>query len=502
MKELINFKNQNLNLDYLTLNIPNSVGRILEFAEIFFRYGFNSKVFYVATNESQTILEDKKLFHTLTFRLESDSWNKEKLFIQFSGDNSRRLYFLITNGSFSISQLNCQNIKIGRIDIQFIRPNKTNDIDVDEFLEKSLQVSKDGIPQRDENDNIQTLAIGKRENAYYIRIYKMDSALKFELEIKKRPAQHLGLLLLNVSYQEFEDYISKSFFKHFWKSIFLETCFTDWLLYWYRKSSQKPNFNGFITTYFKHELTDNKELLFNFLRTLSYIHKHGKKQQKFEINDQQQTFHEVTFRLIDFIRYVKVNEKNHRQRNRMVDIFKQFQDLHQFQLKTFQRTLDDNFILNDDCEFTSVVLIPYFNVQKKGNIWNVTLLVANQFYDYNFPFQFNHYFFHWKNTKHFEVKTQVIQILGQTTLKKKLDVQQFMKPFDKVSNVQKTTVKKILIESIEQEIQNKFLKPKFKIIQKDNSVKYLDQIKPINITKARFIYFYENINIRDLLKQI
>ena len=59
---------------------------------------------------------------------------------------------------------------------------------MDEFLEKSLQVCKDGIPQRDENDNIQTLAIGKRENAYYIRIYKMYSTLKFELEIKKRPA--------------------------------------------------------------------------------------------------------------------------------------------------------------------------------------------------------------------------------------------------------------------------------------------------------------------------
>ena len=56
MKELINFKDQNLNLDYLTLNFPNSVGRISEFVEIFFRYRFNFKVFYVATNESQTIL--------------------------------------------------------------------------------------------------------------------------------------------------------------------------------------------------------------------------------------------------------------------------------------------------------------------------------------------------------------------------------------------------------------------------------------------------------------
>jgi hypothetical protein len=43
----------------------------------------------------------------------------------------------------------------------------------------------------------------------------MESALKCELEIKKRPAQHLGLLLLNGSYQEFENYISKIFFKHF-----------------------------------------------------------------------------------------------------------------------------------------------------------------------------------------------------------------------------------------------------------------------------------------------
>jgi hypothetical protein len=77
-----------------------------------------------------------------------------------------------------------------------------------------------------------------------------------------------------------------------------------------------------------------------------------------------------------------------------------------------------------------------------------------------------------------------------------------MKPFEKVSNVKKTTVKRILIESIEQEIQNKFLQPKFRIVQKDNSIKYLDQIKPINITKAKFISFYENINIRDLLKQI
>ena len=107
---------------------------------------------------------------------------------------------------------------------------------MDKFLEKSLQVLKDWILQRDENDNIQTLAIGKCENAFYKRIYKINSALKFELEIKKRPSQHLGLVLLNGSYQEFEDYISKSFVKHFWKSIFLETCFTDLVEFFFTSS--------------------------------------------------------------------------------------------------------------------------------------------------------------------------------------------------------------------------------------------------------------------------
>ncbi len=70
----------------------------------------------------------------------------------------------------------------------------------------------------------------------------------------------------------------------------------------------------------------------------------------------------VTFRLIDFIRYVTVNEKNHEQRKKMVNIFKQFQDLHQFKFETFQTTLNDNY-----SEFTSVVLIPYFNIKKQAN---------------------------------------------------------------------------------------------------------------------------------------
>ena len=116
-----------------------------------------------------------------------------------------------------------------------------------EFLEKSLQVSKDAIPQRDENDNIQTLAIGKRENAYYRRIYKMDSALKFELEIKKSKAKsyHNYLLNLNQTFPEFENLIVRNFYQYLKIALVLDTKFTNWLTVNLRKT-KKP-FNNLVS---------------------------------------------------------------------------------------------------------------------------------------------------------------------------------------------------------------------------------------------------------------
>lgn len=58
-----------------------------------------------------------------------------------------------------------------------------------------------------------------------------------------------------------------------------------------------------------------------------------------------------------------------------------------------------------------------------------------------------------------------------------------LKPFDKVSSAKKTR-----IEENEQEIQNRFIQSKFYIVQKDNSVNYINQLRPINFTKSKYIY--------------
>lgn len=324
---------------------------------------------------------------------------------------------------FDLTKLN-----FARIDVNFCREYKITDQNqsIEDFMELSrrrvITKNKRRKASWEYEETALVFRVGQRGNPRYYRVYQIDTdhnfkGLKFEFEFK--PSKLLEELFMDNSIQQFEHELIKEYYSYSFRSLTLNSPYTDWLLYWYRNLYQKPNLNGFITTYFKLQLTDNKELIFNLLRTLSYIQKHANKQQKFKINDDQQTFYEVSFRLIDFIRYLKINQKNQRQRNRMVDIFKQFQDLHKFQLKTFQRTLNDNLIIDDNSQFTSIVLIPYFNIQKKGNIWNVTLLVAKQFYDYNFPFQFHHSFLYWKNTQYFEVTTQLALILAQTTIKKK-----------------------------------------------------------------------------------
>ena len=85
-------------------------------------------------------------------------------------------------------------------------------------------------------------------------------------------------------------------------------------------------------------------------------------------------------------------------------------------MQIFRTTLNDSLSLNSDLngnEFSSIVMIPFFKIKKEKNVWYVTLVVANQFYECNFPFQFKDYFLIWKSTHQFEVKVQILQLLAQ-----------------------------------------------------------------------------------------
>ena len=187
------------------------------------------------------------------------------------------------------------------------------------------------------------------------------------MELKNELVKSFQKLLIDNRIQQFEHDLSKRFYSHSFASLNVNSSYTDWLLHWYRIRSGPQKLNGLITTYLNIEspiFSNNKKLIFHFLRILSFVRNQENIKQTFEIEDDSQTFYVIKFRLVDFLRFIKFNEKNHRQRTNMVEIFKEFEYLHNFKLKRFPTILDESLILNDT-EFSSVVMIPFFKIKKK-----------------------------------------------------------------------------------------------------------------------------------------
>ena len=430
-RQPISFSDEKFNLDYLTFNLPNSIERISEIAEIFYRYGFNFKIYDVETEKITIILEDKTFGHTLTFRLENNPWNKRTLFIHFAGYNSRRIYFLIKDGYFSISRLNCQNLKVGRVDIQFIRPNQSNDTDVREFLEKSKQTflnhykDKSWKGYQDENGKLQSLALGDRDSSYYLRIYKINSALKFELETKNQTANSLGLLLLNGFYQDFESTTSRRFLKHLKKSISLQTCFTNWVLYSIRLKLPKLK-TYFVTSYFlKYEGTQTSVeefQLYHLLQFIFFVRSYANSGRKEVVNDQ--IYITVEFYLVDFMKRIDA-KKNTYQREQFLEFFDNLMGLPPYQ---------EQF---SDKEFRKLLFFPVVNaiqITERGP-WIIQVAVAEPLIQDFYPFHFPPSFFSCSSHINLQVKLSIIRSFAQEhSLQKTYLLQSFLNQYAKRSN--------------------------------------------------------------------
>jgi hypothetical protein len=77
----IHFSDEKLTLDYLVFKLPRFRSRMREVAEIFHKYGFNSRTYDVDTENHSTILYKKTYTHWLTFSLHNEPWNENKLFL-------------------------------------------------------------------------------------------------------------------------------------------------------------------------------------------------------------------------------------------------------------------------------------------------------------------------------------------------------------------------------------------------------------------------------------
>ena len=158
-----------------------------------------------------------------------------------------------------------------------------------------------------------------------------------------------------------------------------------------------------------------------------------------------QVYYLVTFPVIDFTRYLGLNERSHYQRNKILEILQS--------LQTLQPVLD----YFDDIYFRSSVMFPYVKIQKRGQVWIATVAIGEQLYFYRYPFQFNNYFKTWKNKCQLLVKIQIIQVISVTSLKKQFRVEEFLNQFN-IFNTKQTQLKQIIITLLDQAINDRLIK--------------------------------------------
>ena len=311
----------------------------------------------------------------------------------------------------------------------------------------------------------------------------MDSALKFELEIKKRPAQHLGLLLLNGSYKEFEDYISKSFFKHFWKSIFLETCFTDWLNYFLQAHFNKPKkhlVTSYLQKYFLSQATSEKLQFYRLLQFTSFVRTYSGKKEI--VNGQN--YITVEFRLLDFMKTVN-RQANTYQRQQFLQFFNQFQSLPPFREKFADR------------KFRQVLFFPVVNaIQKtKRGPWIIQISVAEPLMKDAYPFHLPPSFFTYSNAMNLDVKLSIIQALAQDySIRKIDDVQSFLNQFSKRRHSIQAKIKREIIHEFQNLLKYKIIESRFLFQGKNNQpIIEKDSIEIEDLISSKYIIFYEII---------
>lgn len=93
----INFKNENLSLDYLTLVMLDSRLSLIEIAYFFHNnYRFNATIYAVERKKTDSFLNNPTFQHSIIFRIEKNI--NENLIIQLPGKSSRKFFFLIKTG--------------------------------------------------------------------------------------------------------------------------------------------------------------------------------------------------------------------------------------------------------------------------------------------------------------------------------------------------------------------------------------------------------------------
>lgn len=497
---LLNFKTENLQVDYLTFNIQgiadfDLVHRISEY--LFQHFAFNSIISNCSKNKNHLFFSDKNK-HQVEFAIyqrapELNSfWDGTQ--VRFSGKNATRFYQLIQQQKINWYLFKTQNFKLAkpnkftlnRVDLCYSKTKK--DIDTiqsfESFLnscyQKILQNSHTKYIQYNRNKKGFILKVGSRKSPNYYRVYENNQEIRFELEMKSSRVQSVQDFLFNDQIPEFEQILTKHFYNHSNKILVLHQVYTDWLIKYLRRKEKQHA--GFLLPFFNQNslsLSETKKV-FGLLQFLSFVRTIPF--QTFEtIMLQHQIYYVITFPLKDFAKFLGEEEKYKNygvqyRRKKYIQFFTNLQHI---------KPLITAF---SDQQFKSSVALPTLSIDRINFDWVVQLSITKELYLYDYPFILTSSLIIYKNTYELQIRYKILQNFSVNDFKKTLDVQTLLNSF----NASQKRHADNKIEIIRQ-LNLLPIQKKYELYLKNGKTKITFKLTPLLMGKTEIMHFYEKL---------
>jgi hypothetical protein len=395
--------------------------------------------------------------------------------IDFRGHSAVLMYQRLQYDQF----FNSEDFYLYRLDVAY--DQKSNHSDNKSFFMSCAEYAE--TKNRSVHLNLRPggkgLALNNRRAQTYFRIYsKPDNLIRTEMELKKPSILNQ---VFEINSEHFETLVLKHFFCNLGFIVPLELPEFTWLVFKLRKIKSKPIFAGNTNTlgfnYIKFNIIIKEpQNLVNFAQLLSYTQKLNYSSNLLgDIN-----YRKFTFRISDFVRY----------KNPGITRI----DYEVKKLLSFFSTLQQNSLIQyfSDMKYRSLITIPIINIRKIDQHWETEIFIADNLYNYWLPYIIPD-IFNSKLSKHeFDVRFKILESFLTQGIRKKLDINKFFSNYSKLSNSNKTKVKKYFINGLEKFQRHGLIENNFKILAHDV---WLEKQNLIESDIKNRIYFYEKIKM-------
>lgn len=488
------FQSENFVVDYFTLNIEN-----LQNVEPIAHYFFQELHFKVTVLKKINHRWEPKGFYfdgRNKFQVEFRQYQYDPSFQNFwvgtqiilKGPNAAQFYRILQTKKFPWEMFETEHFNLGRFDLHYLRTPKLIDSNypLKLFVEKCCQKIRAKSKRRNiscrETSKGLLLKIGSRKSSTHYRIYTKTNGLEFEIEMRKGSLQQFQKLLFSNRLEGFEDELSKYFYNYSLNLLTIDTPYTDWLVDYCRKLSERQESNLCLVTDYlqKSHLNslDRRNFLFQLLQFLTFLRRF-KGVREYLVD---QPYYIITFRVSDFLKFLKVGGDRQYQLQKTLTFLRSLQKL-------------DPIVEFSDVLFRSYVAFPYTFVEKQGKFWVVTIAIAEPLYFYGYPFFFPPEFLLSHDKYETDVKLQLIQSMSTNSLRKRFDVEDFLQEYV-ISNKTRTRIKNLIIQLFHELKNCELIEPKFELFTKKGSSILVKELTPLLVSQSTYIYFYETRNFR------